>query len=574
MASFEERIRSLERTLDTNADDDGEEEIDVFTDRSQDRPTTLEGEQWLFRSEDKKFWDMFSNVYGELCRIIDSRNQERYYRFVLDMQHSRQCKVCDHLQRNLLHVAIEQSNITYVKFLVDVGIDVNMKEGCGLTALNLAVLKKDRDICKFLVDSGARYDGSLFTSIPSPKEMATKIMLVPILEIFQIDMLEREQEDELIAMIDKRFSANVGREEESGTELTSEVMAINRSSEGFITHVVGDVGTCTTNEAVMARSSAYRLVGTCPVHLHNKGYFCEAAFKVHGSSGLHYLLVHLLHRKQLTAEVFKDKKFNDYNLEMVREGIRDGCRSYGLAAVFEFMDSNDFPTAQELAQSEYHLKEHGPILLDHFKVWLEKCSQTDPVFKHRASAFLFYAPLLQLYDEVTNFGDGYAREIVYQLQIPVYKQLQFKNYFSECFRHVFNMFKWPLTARKLLWQNCCVNTSGQTGKGIELDAFVESEVVKPIKQYSSGHSTVTVCERIMGNLDLFKAIRKRYAAKDCFDIHHTRKHSVPKALHDQVKGCWFVLKKGLFKCDQKKKRLNITHSVTEIYHQENLLRII
>ena len=131
-----------------------------------------------------------------------------------------------------------------------------MKEGCGLTALNLAVLKKDREICKFLVDSGARYDGPLFTSIPSPKKMATKLMLVPILEIFQIDMLDREQEDELIAMIDTRLSANVEREKESGTELTSEVMAINRSSDGFITHVVGDVGTCKTNEAVMARSSA------------------------------------------------------------------------------------------------------------------------------------------------------------------------------------------------------------------------------------------------------------------------------------------------------------------------------
>ena len=188
---------------------------------------------------------------------------------------------------------------------------------------------------------------------------------------------------------------------------------------------------------------------------------------------------------------------------------------------------------------------------------------------------MFYAPLLQLYDEVTHFGDGYAREIVYQLQILVYKQLQFKKYFNECFRHDFNMlFKWPLTARKLFWQNCCVNTSGQTGKGIELDAFVESEVVKPIKQYSSGHSTVSVCERIMENLDLFKAIREGYAAKDCFDIHQTRRHSVPKALHDQVKGCWFVLKKGFFKCDQKKNWLNVTNSVTEVYHQENLQRII
>ena len=551
MGDLEERLRSLERKLDTVVTEEEINEADLLQGMSEEEipviscdKTTLEAEHRLFRLQDKPFWDMFNSLYGELCGVIDSKIQEKYYRFVLDLKRSEKFALHDHLKRTLLHVAVEQSNLSYIKFLIDVGIDVNSKEGCGLTPLSLAVLKNDPEVCEFLVDCGACYDGPLFASIPSPKDMATILQLAPVLEVFQLDLNERDKEDGLISLLDSRFIGN----EESKKVMSSdgdiqeasenERPGTNRSCKGFLTPVAGDVDTCKTNEAVMSRSSAFRWIGTCPGDLQNKGYFCEATFKTHGSSGMHYILMHVMKRKQLTSEVFRDKKFNDYNLEIVREGVRDGCRSYGLAAVFEFVESDDFPSPQQLAQSKLYTSEHGPLLLDSFKQWIDKCSNIDLAFKHRASAFLFYGPLLRLYDESTSFGNGYVRELIYQLQIPVYKQLQFRNYFNECFRHVFNMmFKWPLTVRQMMWDNCYVNLSGGSGKGIELDAFVESEVVKPIKQYASGHSTVTVCERIMGNLYLFKAVRKGYTARECFDIHHTSRHSVPSAIHDQVKGC-------------------------------------
>ena len=111
---------------------------------------------------------------------------------------------------------------------------------------------------------------------------------------------------------------------------------------------------------------------------------------------------------------------------------------------------------------------------------------------------------METYDASIKYGDGEARETVYRLQLPTYAQLGFKTYFTETFRHVVNFTAtWPLATRKILQENCCVNLLGKKGKGIEMDAFVESEVVKPLKLYCTGHTTVKMCERILGNIDTF-----------------------------------------------------------------------
>ena len=85
---------------------------------------------------------------------------------------------------------------------------MNSKEGCGLAPLSLAVLKNDPEVCEFLVDCGACYDDPLFTSILFPKDMATVLQLVPMLEVFQLDLNERDKEDGLISLLDSRFSGN------------------------------------------------------------------------------------------------------------------------------------------------------------------------------------------------------------------------------------------------------------------------------------------------------------------------------------------------------------------------------
>ena len=218
------------------------------------------------------------------------------------------------------------------------GLEVNSREGCGITPLSLAVLHKNTAICKFLVESGARYSGPLFTSIPSPLCMAERLQHAEILQIFSEDQDESEDENELIRLIDNTFSKGGS----SGGDSVDTETEVNRSCRGFVMPVVGDVGTCKTNSATMSRSDSYKCVGLCPGDLHNKGYFCEAAFKVHGSSGLHYILLEVMKRKKLTSEVFKNKKFQQNNLIQVREAIRDVCKAMVLLQLWNFQRVSHF----------------------------------------------------------------------------------------------------------------------------------------------------------------------------------------------------------------------------------------
>ena len=129
----------------------------------------------------------------------------------------------------------------------------------------------------------------------------------------------------------------------------------------------------------------------------------------------------------------------------------------------------------------------------------------------------------------------------------MYAQLGFRNYYTEVFRHIVNfLVKWPKAARFLLQKNCSVNLLGKKGRGIELDAYVEAEVVQPLKNYVSGHTSVLMCERLMANLDMLKYLRRAYMEKDGFDVHPTTSHSVPSSFPDQLKGAWFCVKKGFF----------------------------
>ena len=169
------------------------------------------------------------------------------------------------MQRSLLHVAIEQGHQNFVKYLVELGMNVNCREGCGLTPLSLAVNGKNATICKFLVESGAKYSGPLFTSIPSPLTMAKEIKLEEIQHLFENDQVLSDEEDDFIRSIDGTFKATVDEHPKNAAQ------DFNRTVPGFVTPIVGDVGTCKTDSAVMSRSRSYQWVGLCPGDLHNKG---------------------------------------------------------------------------------------------------------------------------------------------------------------------------------------------------------------------------------------------------------------------------------------------------------------
>ena len=313
------QMRSREKAVDSTldlAEDDSEEDDDESPRPSNvNESTTLENERRRFENEDKFFWDAYDYVVQQHISAIQSNSEETYMSSVKKPEIREKALTRDHLNRALLHVAVERNNKTLVNYLIDIGLNVNDREGCGLTPLGLAVIQKNIQIVDLLVQYGAQYSGPLFTSIPSPLVMAKTMKLTDIERIFTEDGALSDEEDFLIRQIDNAFGDSVYSCEQTTDKSKGNC---NRTNPGFVTPLVGDVGTCKTNNAVMSRSALYRWVGICPGDLHNKGYFCEAFFKVHRLSGFHCLLADVLKQTGLTAAVFKKKKFQEYNLVKVR----------------------------------------------------------------------------------------------------------------------------------------------------------------------------------------------------------------------------------------------------------------
>ena len=84
-----------------------------------------------------------NTISVELSNIYESNSEERYLEFLNILSNKKGATVCDHLGRSLLHFAVEQGNECLTKCLLDMGLDVNCKEGCGVTPLNIAVLGKN-----------------------------------------------------------------------------------------------------------------------------------------------------------------------------------------------------------------------------------------------------------------------------------------------------------------------------------------------------------------------------------------------------------------------------------------------
>ena len=63
---------------------------------------------------------------------------------------------------------------------------------------------------------------------------------------------------------------------------------------------------------------------------------------------------------------------------------------------------------------------------------------------------------------------------------------------------------------------------------------------------SAGHTSVEMCQRLMGSLDLLGSVRKVYSSPSAFNYHQTTKHKVQSSMPDVVKGMWFCLANKFF----------------------------
>ena len=529
MAEFEEAINSTEKQLDESAkgddltpeDEDAVEvsDSDVLASTTQQLDESARGDDLTSEDEDadedgdvlpsatqkelKKIWQkkddklkkLIDKTVQKICNAMENNDTNTWDSLILNLQEqtNKLNNTKDHYGRTPLHVAVELKNITLVKVLLSAGVNVNAKEGCGATPLTLAVINSDDDMCKLLLENFAEFQGKMFVGIPSPMEMAMLMendSLLNLLEDYHKTFKETEQLLNIMHGTSEE-PAETGGTVNSQTEETPFVYARSKG-EGFPTAVIGDIGTCKTNRSVKQRNqSAYSWCAEVPGDLHAKGFLCEAAFKAHSKGGFHKLVNTVMKRPKLTEEAFRKRKFQEQNLNRIKEAVRDGSRSYGLAAVHEFAKSEFFPTDVKMKDCLRKNGSHGLVLLERFKKWLEVCRETDESHGYHQQLFTLFGPLLDLFAVATKKGDGLLRETVWVLMLPLFAQLRFKNYWTESLVHVVNFScLWPLAFRKMLIQNSTVNLDGRDGHNIDLDEYVESCIVKPLKNYASGKQLI------------------------------------------------------------------------------------
>lgn len=510
---LERREKGIEGAASTQADEDegtcflaadidGDEECDDNTGddceieniETSEPPT--KSKKNMFQKIDGKFTKMYDSVVKKMWKAVHNQDSTAFEKFLSEMEEKRcewDTSNVDHFGRTIIHAAVEENNETLIRTLLHVGIDVNCLEGCGASPLTLAVLNKNQKLVKLLHEHFALSSGPLFIMMPSPLDIAKAMGLEDIVNMFENEL--EDEEDRLLHLKFERGCAsdnlNIVSEEVNKEEVENDTFAFDRSKcKTCPTIIVGDNGTNKVCRGVRNRStSAYGWCSEFPGDMHTKGYLCEACFKVMGKGGFHYLTHTVMKRPKLTQEAFGKKKFQEQNLNRIKEAVRDGGVAYGLAAIHEFKKSNFFPSETVLKASLCRSGSHNEVLLDAFKKWLQHGTAEDEAFKYHAELITLYAPLLQLYCCATKHGDGLCRETVWLMLLPVFCQLGMKNYWTESLVHIVNfMAKWPLAVRKMMQQNCSISVKGNKGANIDLDEYVETYIVQPLKNYVSGES--------------------------------------------------------------------------------------
>ena len=111
---------------------------------------TLERERRHFENEDKLFWESYNLLNQELLNVTLTNSEEFYIKSVENIKKNRKAAaLTDHLKRTMLHVAVEKNHDNFAKYLVDLGLNVNAREGCGMTTLSIAVLNRNSVLCSF-----------------------------------------------------------------------------------------------------------------------------------------------------------------------------------------------------------------------------------------------------------------------------------------------------------------------------------------------------------------------------------------------------------------------------------------
>ena len=381
MQHMEREMLSYEKHIDTSAQDVVDNASDSTDSEDCDtRPPVSAPKNAVQKPKDK-----FSDLYQKVSKIAHDFTQsteddtldnaiQQLSKYVESINCAR-----DQYGRTILHCAVETKNSVLVKLLLTVGVNPNAKEGCGETPMMIAVINADVDMTKLLLENFAEFEGPLFGTLPSPVEIATEMELTDIVELFRLYMYSQANENTLVDELQNINSSFTEEQslKDSAVDMDRSVSPAESDGlyeykrsefEGFPVAVVGDVGTCKVNRSVKQRNgSAYGWMTEIPGDMHAKGHLCEAAFKAHGKGGFHKLVHSVMKRPKLTEEAFKKRKFQEQNLNHIQEAVRDASCSYGLAAVQEFMVSDEFPSDEDLTVALRKYGDHNSVMLNSFK---------------------------------------------------------------------------------------------------------------------------------------------------------------------------------------------------------------
>ena len=130
--------------------------------------------------------------------------------------------------------------------------------------------------------------------------------------------------------------------------------------------------------------------------------------------------------------------------------------------------------------------------------------------KHNGEIALFWGPFMDMFYNSISYNNGLQREAAWMLAAPVFAQSSKNNYLAEALCHLTNIVcVWPPFIRDMMRQNCSVNISGKSGHNIALDEFVETYVIKPLKMYASGHTSMQVLTNLSTALPMLSSIREK-----------------------------------------------------------------
>ena len=224
---------------------------------------------------------------------------------------------------------------------------------------------------------------------------------------------------------------------------------------------------------------------------------------------------------------------------MNREACRDMNVGYGLAVFHKFYNSEYYPVLDFIPEKEKQSK-----ILEAFKLFIKYLQADDSCNYHLQSVTLF-GPLGMLYRHSVHNASGLGREVVWLISMLLFSQMRKMNYFLSALNYAVNFTtRWSVFEHTIVNRSFSVSVSGKPGHNIAIDEYVETYLVKPLKVYATGSTTVAMLKRLSLCGTLIRHVRSCY--HEDFHAKQKGRHSEPVSLPDQMKVCLFAIRHNLF----------------------------